>query len=82
MIKKILRMFYVSYDKWINEMRYLKGQIIDERKEYIKSERLCYNYFSKGHNVKDYKWKCSIVDVLTIVTKNTIPWSILTKKKK
>ena len=34
-----------------------KGKTIDERKEYIKSERLCYNYFSKGHNVKDCKSK-------------------------
>ena len=34
-----------------------KGKTIDERKEYIKSERLCYNFFSKGHNAKDCKSK-------------------------
>ena len=34
-----------------------KGKTTDERKEYIKSERLCYNCFSKGHNLKDCKSK-------------------------
>ena len=34
-----------------------KGKIADGRKEYIKSERLCYNCFSKGHNLKDCKSK-------------------------
>ena len=34
-----------------------KGNTTDERKEYIKSERLCYKCFSKGHNLKDCKSK-------------------------
>ena len=34
-----------------------KGKTADERKEYIKSERPCYKCFSKGHNLKECKWK-------------------------
>lgn len=34
---------------WIN----FKGKAIDERKDYIKLERLCYNCFSERHNLKD-----------------------------
>ena len=39
-----------------------KGKTADERKEYINSERLCYNCFSKGHNLKDCKskYRCRI----------------------
>ena len=39
-----------------------KGKTAHERKEYIKSERLCYNCFSKGYNLKDCKskYRCRI----------------------
>ena len=39
-----------------------KGKTADEKKDYIKSERLCYNCFSKGHNLKDCKskYRCCI----------------------
>ena len=39
-----------------------KGKTTNERKEYIKSEGLRYNCFSKGHNVKDCKskYRCRI----------------------
>ena len=39
-----------------------KGKTPDERKEYIKTERLFYNCFLKGHNLKDCKsaYRCRI----------------------
>ena len=40
-----------------------KSKIADERKEYIKSKRLCYNCFSRGHNLKDCESKyCCRID--------------------
>ena len=43
---------------WIN----FKGKAIDERKDYIKLERLCYNCFSERHNLKDCWSKYCHVD--------------------
>ena len=39
-----------------------KVKSLDERKEYAKTEKLCFNCFSKGHSLKDCnsKYRCRV----------------------
>ena len=39
-----------------------KAKSLDERKEYVKTEKLCFNCFSKGHSLKDCnsKYQCRV----------------------
>ena len=39
-----------------------KAKILDKRKEYVKTEKLCFNCFSKGHSLKDCnsKYRCRV----------------------
>ena len=39
-----------------------KAKSLDERKEYVKTEKLCFNCFSKGHSLRDCrsKYRCHV----------------------